>query len=213
MGFVVVALVCVGCGESEVPATVPAMEIVEYTVLDDALDESPGKTQVTMDLLVEDTATESELRDVLHAVYDEVNGRTGFQYHPTPTLVALYIYPTRAHAASGMGQWTAMLMKSPTDDAPRITIDASVGRPDVVEERFRLSVDERKRLFEDLVLAEDRGNREAEVQFATDIQRQIERSEELIDQYKFELRTEYGLTEDELDQVGIEGLLNNWPMP
>ena len=84
MGFVVVALVCVGCGESEVPATVPAMEIVEYTVLDDALDESPGKTQVTMDLLVEGTATESELRDVLHAVYDEVNGRAGFQYHATP---------------------------------------------------------------------------------------------------------------------------------
>jgi hypothetical protein len=27
-----------------------------------------------------------------------------------------------------------MLMKSPTDDAPRISIDTSVGRPDVVED-------------------------------------------------------------------------------
>ena len=55
VGFVGVVLVCVGCGESDVPAT------------------------------------ESELRDVLQAVYDEVDGHTGFQYHPTPTLVALSI--------------------------------------------------------------------------------------------------------------------------
>ena len=93
-----------------------------YTLLDEDLDETPGKTQVTMNILVPESATDQELTELLNQLLQDASQRTGFQYHEHPTVVGIYAYASREHAESGMGQWEAMVAKTPPDPEPSVRI-------------------------------------------------------------------------------------------
>ena len=67
--------------------------------------------------------------------------------------------------------------------------------------------------YRQLVGAEDRGQAEAEREFPTDFSRQFERADQLGEQYKQDLADELDITRDQLDEIGVEGLQQNWPMP
>ena len=173
-----------------------------------------------MNILVPESATDQELTESLNQLLQDASQRTGFQYHEHPTVVAIYAYASREHAGSGMGQWEAMVSKTPLDPEP--SVDIRLGRGTVPEpaNRFGLTTQERMVAYRQLVGAEDRGRTEAEREFPTenavdlaDFTRQSERADQLAEQYKQELADELGITRDQLDEIAVEGLTQNWPMP
>ncbi len=98
-----------GSSSTSSPSTTAATveeTAIQYTVVDDSVDESPGKTQVTLNVLVPESASEADLRNLLDGLYREASGRTGFRHHRNPTVIGIYAYPSREHAGSGMGQWS-----------------------------------------------------------------------------------------------------------
>ena len=220
-----VAVLAVGCSPSpevdpQQSSQVARSPSIQYTVIADKADESPGKTQVVIDLIVPQDAPEAGLREVLRLLYDEASQRTGFQYHSTPTVIGIYAYPSREHAESGMGQWSAMLSKTPGDDEPAISIGLSVGQPQPPPERFGFTTDERMQIFRRIVTAGDRGQADAESQAPlgdtptlADLTRQTDLASELEEKYKGELAAELGLTREQLSEISLEGLQNNWPFP
>ena len=73
-----------------------------YTLLDEDLDETPGKTQVTMNILVPESATDQELTELLNQLLQDASQRTGFQYHEHPTVVGIYAYASRCTAPGSL---------------------------------------------------------------------------------------------------------------
>lgn len=203
-------------GDTASSASAPdgeASSLLEHSVLDRQLSETPGKTQVSTDILVPEDASDEDLTSLLRHLHEEESRRSGFKYHDHPTVIGIYAYPSREHAASGMGQWLAMLTKTPTDDEPSIRLrprgDASNGQ----EERFGLSEQQRKDAFQRTVRAEDRGQREAEREFPSDLRRQYERADQLADEYKAALAQEIEITREQLYEIGVEASQKNWPLP
>lgn len=184
-----------------------------YTLLDESLDESPGKTQVTMNIVVSEAATDRELTALLNQLLHGASQRTGFRYHEHPTVVGIYAYASRQHAKSGRGQWEAMVAKTPLDPEPSVRFRPGRGTVEEPANRFGLNRQERMVAYGQLVGAEDRGNAEAQREFPTDFRRQLERADQLGEQYKQDLAAELGITRDQLDEIGVEGLQQNWPMP
>ena len=70
---------------------------------------------------------------------------------------------------------------------------------------------ERRQLFADIAACEDSATEDAIRRFPTDVVAQIDEEGRLADSCKESLRAEAALTEDELDQISIEGVLLNWP--
>jgi hypothetical protein len=223
VGFV--GALAVACSQSPDVAREQSLQTIQnpslqYTVIADEVDESPGKTQVAIDLVVPQDAPEAGLREVLLFLYDDASQRTGFQHHSNPTVIGIYAYPSREHAESGMGQWSAMLSKTPGDDEPAISIGLSVGQSAPPSERFGFTTEERTQIFGRIVTDGDRAQAEAERQASVgdtatlaDFTRQNDLASELEEQYKDELATEFGLTREQLSEISLEGLQNNWPLP
>ena len=173
-----------------------------------------------MNILVPESATDQELTELLNQLLQDASQRTGFQYHDHPTVVGIYAYASREHAAAGMGQWEAMVAKTPPDPEPSVRIRSGRGTVAEPANRFGLTTQERMVAYRQKVGAEDRGQAEAEREFPTenavdlaDFTRQFERADQLAEQYKQDLADELGITRDQLDEIALEGLQQNWPMP
>ena len=186
---------------------------LRYTLLDETLDESPGKTQVTMNILVPRSATDQELTALLSQLLQDSGQRTGFRYHEHPTVIGIYAYASREHAELGMGQWEAMVQKTPLYPEPSVQIRWGRGAVEEHANRFGLTMPERMAAWGQLIGAERQGLADAEREFPTDLNRLSERADQLREQYKEDLAVELGITRDQLDAIGREGLLQNWPMP
>lgn len=210
--FLVVMLLC-SCTESSTEKG-NSEGTVEYTVLNEEIDESPGKTQLIINILISEDVSEDELGTLLNSLYEKANHRTGFKYHSNPTVIGIYAYPSREHAEAGMGQWLGMLTKTPTNEQSLIQVHFSVGQEDASSEsRFGFTVDGRKDIYKRIVSTEDRGQKEAEKRYPSDLRKQFDFVDELSAKYKKDLATELGITKEQLDEIAQEGVLNNWPMP
>jgi len=199
-----------GCRDSQNNSAIPD---VPYTILKEGVSETPGKAQITENLLVHPGITEADLRTLLEKRYEVVSQRSGFRYHEHPTVVAIYAYPSREHAESGMGQWAGMLLQTPGDSVPRITIHPSVGKPYTEEERLGLSEVQRRNIFKRIVETEDRGQADAELKYPTDYVKQAKLASELSKANKDALAKELKLTPDQISEIAEEGLTKNWPIP
>ena len=144
---------------SRCPCAAPSEQSVSaargYTLLDETLYDSPGKAQVTMDILVPESATDQELTELLNQLLQDASQRTGFQVPRTPYRCCHF--PSREHADSGMGQWEAMVLKTPLDPEPSVQFRLGRGAIDEPANRFGLTTQERMVAYRQLVGAEDRG--------------------------------------------------------
>ena len=127
--------------------------------------------------------------------------------------MAIYAYQSREHAESGMGQWVGMLLQTPGDSVPIITIHTSVGKPSTKEERFGLTEVQRRGVYKRIVEAEDHGQAGAELKHPTDYVKQARLASELSDANKDALAKELKLTSSQLKEIAEEGLTKNWPIP
>ena len=78
--------------------------LLKYTLLKDDISDTPLKTQILTDIVLEEkeNITEKKLDILLNTLYKERKNRTGFKYHKKPNTVAIYAYSTKEKANSGM---------------------------------------------------------------------------------------------------------------
>ena len=218
--LVLVMMVC-GCAE--------AAKMPTYTVLDEQVYDTPGKTQVKLEILTSGEITEEGLRTLLNKLYTSISKRRGFKYHTNPTNIYIYAFTSKEHYKSGMGQWIAMLDKGHSDVKPNIRINkrqvAQIGAKP--EEKFGLSETKRKEIYQEIVKAEDKSYSESEKAYPlpdifkpdysqsiaeAQLKKQGELQDELYEKYKSELAEKYKLTRERLDEIVNEGFRKVWPM-
>lgn len=96
------------------------------------------------------------------------------------------------------------------------------------ENKFDLSEAERRQIFKEIVAAEDRAQANADRKYPISgrtvwdlskselrsrMDKNIELMQRLQDQYKKALAKKYGLTQEQLKETSLEGVVERWPMP
>ena len=144
--------------------------IMEIITLNEDFSESPAKTQIVKNLIVSGSLSEISLRDLMNDQFQELSHWDNLQYHNEPTHIFIYAYITIEHAEAGMGQWIAMLSKIGEGQEPSIQVNerqlAYINTEP--EERFGLLEEQRKKIFQELFLAERKASREAEEEYPID---------------------------------------------
>ncbi len=188
--------------------------------------------------------SESEVRATLEVLLDEVRseaGRRGEQIDG----VSAFLYQSRDHiigesAALGQAEWWPKGHSFNPENTSNINNKATyVEVIDVFSSLLpkreetvvdRLSVDERRGIFTELVRGEDRAWREAETQYPTapsgipnnklstyDFRTALEKNEETASKlrvrYERELLEKHGLTQQELSDIKEEAMNERWPLP
>lgn len=255
---VILALILAGCGDSQqqgtsgketeqkltermagsatpapqptAPAqTKPDAPMPTYDVVDRDTYDAPIKTQIELHAVVSGTLTELGLKQLLQKLYDEANATRGFKYHGgKPTHVFIYLYTSRDHFKSGMGQWIAMLSKigenSRVDTQVKTELISQLDAKPEVKHGFPES--KRKEIFRAIVTAEDRADAQrmyplpdpskpgySQAKASKQIKKQAEAFNTLTEKYKSEVAERYGITQEQFRDISIEALTKNWPMP
>lgn len=216
---------------AEPAQTKPNAPMPTYDVVDRDTYDAPIKTQVELHAVVSGRLTELGLKQLLQKLYDEANATRGFKYHGgKPTHVFIYLYTSRDHFKSGMGQWIAMLSK--VGEGSRIETEVETeliaqldAKPEV---KHGLRESKRKEIFRAIITAEDRAYADAQRMYPfpdplkpgysqanaiEQIKKQAEALNTLTDKYKSEVAERYGVTQEQLRDISVEALTKNWPMP
>lgn len=174
-------------------------DIMQYRIHRCEVYDTPLKTQLAVDLIVEDSLKEEKLRILLRALYGEAANLSGFKNSVHPTHVGIYAYASEAHLKAGMGQWVAMLNKTPQVPEPEILVNKhnieATMRP--AEDRFGMSEEQRLAIWNEIVLDGDRA---------------IARGD-LTRSYRDVLARKHNLTRDQIEEIADEGMEKNWPLP
>ena len=204
----------------------PAHEVLDRDTYD-----SPIKTQIVIHAVVSGNIRESGLRQLLQKLYDETRTTRGFKYNGgRPTHIFIYLYTSHAHFKSGMGQWIAMLSKVGDDSQLDINVKTELISQLTAEPEVKHGLLEykRKEIFKAIVTAEDRADEDAQrmhpipdplkpgysrEKVGTQWKNQIEAFISLEKKYKTEVANRYGITEEQLLDISLEGIEMNWPMP
>jgi DNA-directed RNA polymerase subunit RPC12/RpoP len=214
---------------SEAIQTKPRSSLPKYEVVDRDTHESPIKSQIEVHAVVSGKITEGGIREMLNKLYAEAQTARGFKYNRgRPSHILVYVYTSQEHFESGRGQHIAMLSKMGNDARADITVKSDVikqlgMKPEV---KYGLSESERRAIFKLIGKAEDRANAEAQrlypvpdllspgysqTQAETQSLKQMEKGDRLREKYTEEIAHRYGITVEELQQIGFEGLRKNWP--
>lgn len=196
-----------------------------WRVLEEEVYDVPMKTQVAVSIVLEGRVTEISLRNLLQAEYDRVQALTGFRFHPQPTAIFTWAYPSEAHHQGGAGQWAGMVQRSHSDfmagRAPEFTIKTSMlnalQEPEIT--RFGLPESMRRVIFLDHCRVTNRARLEADAAHPIGAQNTLE-SVGLNQDFKRArlkawnalLATQHGITPEQLDQLIVEGLTAHWPI-
>jgi len=202
-----------------------------FEILGEELHDSPLKAQVVLQVLLRGDPTADSLRGLLVDLYSYAMGKRGFQYHEQPTNVYIYLFTSVEHAEDAT-LWVAMLDKSYGDLQPNITVDEErldlYTNPGEPEERLGLTESERRRVFADLIRAQDRARDESMARYPylnllspsysqaaalAQIERQTGEYRRLEAIYRTALAERHGLTLEELSAIVSEGISKQWPMP
>ena len=210
--------------------TKPEARMPTYNVVDRDTYDAPIKTQIVLHAVVSSTLTELDLKQILQKLYDEANATRGFKYHGgKPTHVFIYLYTSRDHYKSGMGQWIAMLSKigenSRVDTQVKTELISQLdAKPEVKD---GLPESKRKEIFRAIVTAENRADADAQRMYplpdplkpgysqakaSEQLMKYVEAEDALNTKYKAELAKRYGITEEQLWDISGEAIKKNWPM-
>lgn len=221
---------CGDLGSGRNAASPPSAAHLRYEILTREVYDIPLKTQVSIALLVSPDIRRDDLVAVLEEVYQKTSTETGFKYHAVPSHIFIYAYPSREHAASGMGQWLGMIDRVGDQDVSHLTVsdERLAGNATPAETKFGLTEEKRKLVFQEIVQAEDRAAGEAEARHPTPdplkpgyssaaVLRALHKEQKLKDQlesgYKQQLANQYHLSRKQLVEISSEGVKRNWPFP
>jgi ribosomal protein S10 len=226
-------LVVGACGEQQPSQSAnagPSAAHLQYQILSREIYDIPLKTQVSIALLVPADIRRDDLVAVLQEVYQTTSTETGFKYRRVPSHIFIYAYPSREHAASGMGQWLGMIDRVGEQDVAHLTVSEErlAVHATPPQARFGLTEEKRKLVFQEIVEAEDRAAKEAEARHPTPdplkpgysqaavlraLHKEQDLKEQLESRYKRRLNSLYHLTHKQLAEISSEGVKKNWPLP
>ena len=218
--ILIIGFIISNCSNNQTKTT----ELLKHSILKDDVYDAPIKTQVQLDVLIEDIAiTETKVRDLLNHLYNKAIKRTGFKHHNNPTNVYIYVYTSKEKAESGMGQWIGMVSKSYDDTQPDINISETQLKSLSLksEKRFGISENKRLEIWNKSILIEDRAQKEADAKYPLDkagitmedIKNNGALNNKLKEKYEKELSLEYGIESAIIDSIVVEGLTKGWPFP
>jgi hypothetical protein len=150
------------------PPKQTSVPLPSYKIVDRDKYDAPIKTQTELHAVVSGSITESGLKALLQKLYSEASASRGFKYHGgKATHIFIYLYTSRDHFTSGMGQWVAMLSRVGADSRvdTRVKTELIAQLTAKPETKHGLSESKRKEIFRALVLAEDRADSEAQRRF------------------------------------------------
>lgn len=186
---------------------------------------SEAKVRATLRALLNEVRSEARGRG------EQIDGVSGFLYQSRDHI-------TGGSAALGRAEWWPKGHSFNLDNSANIKNKATYVEeidvfflPKPAEKVVqRLSENQRRAIFTELVRAEDRASREAEAQYPTDaskipinelrtydfktvMEKNIEAEKELRLNYRRELLQRHGLTEQELMDIKKEAFNERWPLP
>jgi hypothetical protein len=188
----------------------------DYVVLDKEITDDQIKTQVVIHAAASGSLSRENLEKLLRVLHEDACATSGLKHHGgEPTHVFVYVYTSEEHYKSGMGQWIAMLSRIGKNANPKIDVKDNLLAQQSLkpETKYGLSEEQRKDIFRRSVLIEDRAFADAEKRYPSDLTKQMELANELMDRYEQEFAKECGLTVEQLTEIAVEGLEKNWPMP
>jgi hypothetical protein len=211
---VLIVLLGGGCNREESRQTPAADSGITYSVVDEKVSDTPIKTQIEQHIVASNVPTKAELEAEILRRYRSAKARRGFRHHNPATNVYIYVYGTKEQASAGQGLWIGMVAMGPLDKGePRVLISEErlAALSQESEELLVLSEQVRKEVFRGIAAAEDRATREAMARVPdSQIMKQIDVERELGEKYKTELARKYGLTEDQLKEIVVEGVTKGW---
>jgi len=199
-------------------------ESLSYSIYKEDISDIPAKTQVSIDILIEDKQfSEKQITNLLNQLYNKTITRSGFKYHKNPTNVFIYAYTSKEKANSGMGQWVGMIQKGFNDKTPTISISERQfnSMAETQDEKWNLTYQQRKDIWIKLISAEDRALKEAEKKYPTDkpgitneeLIKSTDYKNELETKYKLNVINEYGVKKNIIDSIVYEGIKMGWAFP
>lgn len=187
-----------------------------YKIVNEVVYDAPIKTQVEQHILVSGEINEDNLKRLLHKQFKSIMGRNNFKYHPKPTSVYIYTYDSKEKAETEQGLWIAMLQIGPLDNnEPKITVKQNIINQigENSKEIFGFSEIQQKQIYKEIILAERKATDVAMKREPSDIYKQIELEDKLVQKYKNDLAIKYSLNREQLGKIGIEGVVNQWLRP
>lgn len=184
-------------------------------MVEEKIYDEPIKTQIEQHIIVFGIPTKKQLEAEILKRYQSAKARRDFVHHNTATNIYIYVYGTQEQASTGLGLWIGMLAMGPMDKGePKVLINearlASLSQQP--EERMGLSEQDRRQVFREIAASERRAANEATARIPDSrIMEQIQLERELGQKYKMELARKYGLTEDQLGEITVEGVTMGWP--
>lgn len=130
-----------------------------FSLVEEKIEDIPIKTQIVQHVVATRAPTKEQLEAEVLARYNDARSRSGFRYHSNPTNIYIYVYGSEEQARAGQGLWIAMLAKSYSDTGgPSVLINEErlATLTAEREDRFGLSETDRKQLFAEIGVAEER---------------------------------------------------------
>lgn len=198
--------------------------LLNHTIMDEEVDDSPLKTQVSFKVVINDKAFDKgKLEELLTYLYESTKTRTGFKYNETPTNIYIWAFSTKEKAQADMGQWVGMISKDFNDIEPEIDLSDTEFRAltEKQEDKWGLSYETRQDIWIQLINAERNAQREADKTYPLnhpgitqdDMARNIGLMRDLKERYESDIAKEYNLEMAVLDSVSLEGVMNGWAFP
>ncbi|ESZ20010.1 hypothetical protein [Mesorhizobium sp. L2C084A000] len=204
----VVLVVISGCGPDE------TSDNDGFSLVNEEIYDVPAKTQIEQHVVAQGVPTKSELETEILKRFRAAKKRSGFRHHNSPTNIYIYVYGSEEQARAEQGLWIAMLAKNYHDTwEPPVLMDEGrlAALSKAPEDRFGLSEDVRKKVFKESVGAENRASREAmELIPDSRLTEQTNLGNGLIEKYKAEVVARYGITQEQLSKVQVEGITKGW---
>jgi hypothetical protein len=170
------------------------------------IDEKVTNIATKLKLIVSGKIDENGLRALMNDLYKKKN----------VNVISIFAYTSKERVASH--QWIAMLFKARSDKNPIININNkeinAVGlKP---ERRFGLSEDTRKKIYLEISGVEVRALTEADRKYpptdTSNIKKNAELYNQLVDKYKARLLKKYGMTKKQYHDISYEGFSKEWLM-
>ncbi len=214
---------CLLSGLSESTAT-PA-NLLKHTVYkEEPVVDTTRKTQVTLHILLDlaQEINEEKVRTLLTHYYEKSMAREGFRHSKHPTNVYIYIYTTEAKARSGMGQWIGMIAKAHEPEGriylSEIQFQSLAQKPEV---KSGLSEQERQRIWDAVIRAEDRVQNESYAIYPLedvntvmqDLKKAAVLERRLLAKYMDQIIEANQIDESTLSAIKLEGATKGWAFP
>lgn len=194
----------------------PVVALLDYSIYKDNSTSDYGSFKVMWDIIINsEEITKPLLENLMNNLFEEAYQLLPGKNDDRTQLIFIYLYASKEHAMSGMGQWIGMVSKYADSSKPSLMFDelqlnALLETPEV---SLGLSELERKQIWNEIIHAEDRAYAEAERIYPDLDDPFFDYLDELTLKYMTELSIETGLTLEQLEDIGYEGMLKNWPFP